>query len=268
MLDIIARNNVKVFGEGEKTIVFGHGLGCDQTTWKHITPFFEKKYRIILFDYVGSGQSDLTAYYSERYENLEGYAQDLLEIFDVLEIKQVIFVGHSVSSMIGALASIQRPDYFERLIMIAPSPRYINEEPDYVGGFAEQDVNELLMMMEMNFIGWASATASIAMNNPDNPALSYDLQSSFCSGDASVIREFAQATFLSDHREDLVKITIPTLIIQCSEDSMVPLEVGEYLHKNIKNSLLKFTEAKGHYPHLSQPNETEAIIKEYLAIHV
>lgn len=264
MQPIKYRNNVTILGKGKQTIVFGHGLGCDQTIWKYITPPFEEKYQIVLFDYVGSGNSDLSAYESDRYKDLNGYAMDLLEIIEALALKDVIFIGHSVSSMIGTLASIQQPEVFKCLIMIAPSPRYINDI-NYIGGFNEEDVKELLTMMEMNFVGWASVTAPLAMNNPQNPKLGQDLQSRFCSGDPIITREFAQATFLSDHRNDLSQISVPTLIIQCSEDSMVPKEVGEYLHQHIQNSTLLLTEAKGHYPQLSDPTETVAIIQNYLA---
>lgn len=264
MTDVIARNNVKVVGEGEQTIVFAHGFGCDQSMWQYIAPSFEGNYRIVLFDYVGSGNSDLASYTTERYSSLYGYVQDVLDVIEVLELRDVIFVGHSVSSMIGMLASIERPEYFDKLIMIGPSPRYLNEGDHYVGGFALSDINELLDMMEMNFAGWASFLAPIAMNNPDLPMLTKELEQSFISADPVIAREFAEVTFLSDHRNDLSKSTIPTLIMQCSEDSIVPLQVGEYLHRHLQNSTLRLMEAKGHYPHISHPAETITLIQEYL----
>ncbi|MED4403383.1 alpha/beta fold hydrolase [Metabacillus fastidiosus] len=265
MNNIFVRNNVKIIGEGEKVIIFGHGFGCDQNMWRFITPHFEKEFRLVLFDYVGSGKSDLTAYNREKYSNLHGYKTDLLEIIEALNVEKVIFIGHSVSSMIGMLASIERPECFESLIMIGPSPRYLNDENGYSGGFDERDVIELLNMMEMNFIGWASYLAPIAMNNPDQPMLSQELEASFCSTDPVITRQFAEATFFSDHREDLLKATVPSLILQCAEDSIVPVEVGEYLHRYLKNSTFRMMEAKGHYPHLSHPEETTRFIKEYLS---
>lgn len=264
MTNVMTRNNVKVIGAGEQTIVFAHGFGCDQSMWQYIAPSFEGDYRIVLFDYVGSGNSDLHAYRAEKYSSLHGYVQDVLDVMEALELRDVIFVGHSVSSMIGMLASIKCPEYFDKLIMIGPSPRYLNEGEHYVGGFDLSDINELLDMMEMNFTGWASFLAPIAMNNPDLPQLTKELEQSFISTDPVIAREFAEVTFLSDHRSDLSKSTIPTLIMQCSDDSIVPLDVGEYLHSHLKNSTLRIMEAKGHYPHISHPAETITLIKEYL----
>ncbi|MEK4513456.1 alpha/beta hydrolase [Paenibacillus anaericanus] len=263
MDNVLVRNNVKVIGEGKQTIIFGHGFGCDQNMWQYIVPSFKTKYRIILFDYVGSGHSDISAYNAEKYSSLHGYVQDVLDIIKSLDLKDVIFIGHSVSSMIGMLASIERPDYFDRLIMIGPSPRYLNEGEDYFGGFDKSDITELLDMMEMNFVGWASFMAPLAMNNPD-PMLSQELEQSFSSLDPVIARQFAAATFLSDHRSDLSKATVPTLIMQCSDDSIVPIQVGEYLHQHLKGSTFRLMEAKGHYPHISHPEETITFINEYL----
>jgi sigma-B regulation protein RsbQ len=264
-MDILKRNNVKVIGKGKRTIIFAHGFGCDQNMWRFIVPHFENNFQIVLYDHVGSGQSDSTAYNSEKYKSLHGYADDLLEIYETLNLEKAIFVGHSVSAMIGALASIKRPDLFERLIMIGPSPRYLNSEPDYIGGFEKSSIIELLDMMEMNFVGWASYLAPISMKNEERPRLAEELQTSFTSSDPVITREFAEVIFFSDHREDLPMVTVPSLILQCSEDSVVPIEVGEYLHRHLKNSSFQLMEAKGHYPHLSQPEETVRLIKEYLS---
>lgn len=264
MNDVIVRNNVKVIGEGERTIVFAHGFGCDQSMWQYIAPIFGEKFRVVLFDYVGSGNSDLTAYTSEKYSSFQGYVQDVLDVIECLGLNNITFIGHSVSSMIGMLASIERPDFFEKLIMIGPSPRYLNDGNAYFGGFEKSDITELLDMMEMNFAGWASFMAPLAMKNPELPMLSKDLERSFISADPRIAREFAEVTFLSDHRETLSKATVPTLIMQCSDDSIVPIEVGEYLHRNLNNSTLRLMEAKGHYPHISHPEETISIINEYL----
>ncbi|MBM7648192.1 sigma-B regulation protein RsbQ [Bacillus ectoiniformans] len=265
MKEVFTRNNVRVIGEGERTIIFAHGFGCDQNMWRFIVPHFVEEFRVVLFDHVGSGKSDLSAYNQEKYKTLHGYAEDLIDILDALDIKKTIFVGHSVSSMIGMLAALQKPEYFEKLVMIGPSPRYLNDIPGYFGGFEQNDVMELLDMMEMNFIGWASFLAPMAMHNPERPHLAQELETSFCSADPAIARKFAEATFFSDHRSDLQKLSTPSLILQCSEDSIVPIEVGEYLHNRLANSTLQLMEAKGHYPHLSHPEETTHYIKEYLS---
>lgn len=263
MIDVKMRNHVSVFGQGEKTILFAHGFGCDQSMWQFITPSFEDKYRIVLFDYVGSGSSDLSSYSSVKYSSLRGYVQDVLDVIEALELKDIIFIGHSISSMIGMLASIERPDYFDKMIMIGPSPCYINEAGTYCGGFEQSDITELLDMMEMNFAGWASFMAPLAMNHPD-PKLTKELERSFISSDPVIARQFAEVTFYADHREDISKATVPTLILQCSDDSIVPIEVGEYLHKHMNNSTFRLMEAKGHYPHISHPQETIRLINDYL----
>lgn len=264
MNHVLTRNHVKVFGEGERTILFAHGFGCDQNMWRYITPFFEKNYQVVLFDHVGSGNSDLTAYDFEKYSKLNGYAQDVNEIIETLKLKDVVFVGHSVSSMIGLLASIERPEYFHKLIMIGPSPRYMNDGNTYHGGFEESDVLELLTMMEMNYFSWASFMAPLGMKNPEVPALAAELENSFTRSNPLITRQFAETTFLSDHRADLAKSKVPTLIMQCSDDSIVPLGVGTFLHEHIKNSSLYLMAAKGHYPHLSHPEETINCINDFL----
>ncbi|WP_339178399.1 alpha/beta hydrolase [Paenibacillus sp. FSL L8-0435] len=263
-IDVLVRNNVKVLGSGSQTIVFAHGFGCDQDMWRYIVPAFSENYRVILFDYVGSGESQINYYDAVKYNNLEGYAQDVLEIMEALELRDSIFVGHSVSSMIGMLASIQNPKYFQQIVMLGPSPRYVNDLPSYYGGFDRNDIDELLEMMQINFIGWASYLAPIVMNNPERKDLAEELEKSFCSRDPHIARQFAEVTFLSDCRIDLDQATVPTLILQCSEDSIAPVEVGDYLHAHLKNSRLQQMTAKGHYPHLSQPEETIRMIKDYL----
>ncbi|MEK8129639.1 alpha/beta hydrolase [Paenibacillus filicis] len=264
MSDVGVRNNVKMVGEGERTVMLAHGFGCDQSMWKYILPSLERKFRVVLFDYVGSGKSDLSAYTSKKYHTLHGYAQDVLDIIEAYGLRDVIFIGHSISSMIGMLASIERPEYFERMVMIGPSACYLNEADEYVGGFEKSDIIELLDMMEMNFAGWASFMAPFAMNNPEMPMLSKELERSFISADPVIAREFAEVTFFADHRRDLAQAAVPTLIMQCSDDSVVPLEAGEYLHRHLKNSTFQLMEAKGHYPHISHPDETIRLIHEYL----
>jgi sigma-B regulation protein RsbQ len=266
MENIIKRNNINVIGTGEKTIVFGHGFGCDQNIWRYITPYFEKDYRIVLFDYVGSGQSDISQYSAKRYADLMGYSLDLEEILEYMQIKDAIYVGHSVSSMIGLLTTIRKPECFQKIVLISPSPRYINEEPDYYGGFDQKDINEILTFMEMNFLGWASANAAALMDNPDKPVLAEQLKDTFTAEDPEIMKNFARATFLSDYRKELEFVTIPTLIIQCSVDSIVPIEVAEYLNRNIKNSALKILDSRGHYPHLCIPEKTAESILEYINV--
>jgi sigma-B regulation protein RsbQ len=261
--DIVRRNNLKVFGEGKQPILFAHGFGCDQNMWRFITPAFSDDYQIILFDYVGSGKSDLSAYNLERYGTLEGYAQDILDICEFLSLKDIIFIGHSVSSVIGILASIKNPEYFQQLILIGPSPCYINDE-SYYGGFERQDVEDLIDVMEKNYLGWSSFFAPIVMQNEETPKLTKELEDSFCSTDPIIATEFAKVVFLNDNRQDLSKTTKPALILQCSDDLIAPVEVGEYVHKNMPKSTIKFMKATGHCPHLSHPQETIDCIKEYL----
>jgi Predicted hydrolases or acyltransferases (alpha/beta hydrolase superfamily) len=261
---ILARNNVKVTGNGTQPLMFAHGFGCDQNMWRFVAPAFEDDYKVVLFDYVGSGKSDLSAYKLERYSKLEGYARDVLEICEALELSDVIFVGHSVSSMIGALAAIERPEIFAHLVQLVPSPCYINHPPDYTGGFERADIEGLLDMMDKNYIGWASFLAPVIMKNADRPELGAELEESFCSTDPKIARRFAEATFFSDNRADLAKIKTPSLIVQVTDDAIAPVSVGEFMHKNMPLSKLSLLEASGHCPHMSHPQETIKIIKEYL----
>ena len=262
--DILVRNNVKVFGEGKQTMLFAHGFGCDQNMWRFITPAFEDDYRIVQFDYVGSGKSDLKAYSGERYGKLDGYVQDVLDVCNALELTDIIFVGHSVSSVVGILASIREPGRFKQLILIGPSPCYINDPP-YVGGFERSDIDGLLDVMEKNYIGWANFLAPVVMKNAERPELARELEESFCSTDPQIARRFAQATFLSDNRGDITKVTIPSLIMQCSDDAIAPLEVGDYLERYLPQSTLRVLKATGHCPHMSHPEETINVIKEFLS---
>lgn len=265
-MDILKRNHVTVIGSGSRTLVFGHGFGCDQKMWRLVAPRFADRYRVVLFDYVGSGRSDLDQYDPVKYGALHGYADDLLEVMEALELKEAVFVGHSVSSMIGALASIRRPEYFGQLIMVGPSPRYLNDLPDYYGGFDREDIEELLEMMQLNFSGWASHMAPNAMKNTERAELAEELEQQFASRDPRIARQFAEVTFYSDCRDILSQVTVPTLILQCAEDSIAPLEVGDFLHRRLTGSTLNHMTAKGHYPQLSQPDETFSRIDEYLTV--
>ena len=260
---ISVRNNVKILGSGTQTLLFANGFGCDQNMWRYVTPAFESAYRIILFDYVGSGKSDISAYIAERYATLQGYAKDVLEICEELQLRDVIFVGHSVSGMVGLLAAIEQPKYFSKMIMIGPSPCYINEG-EYIGGFERNDIEGLLEMMDKNYIGWANFLGPNVMANADRPHLGEELTQSFCSTDPVIARNFAEATFLSDNRQDLEFNTVETLVLQCSEDMIAPLEIGEYLAKHLPHSSLKVMKASGHCPHMSHPEEVIDLMKEFL----
>ena len=233
--------------------------------WRYLTPAFEDDYRIVLFDYVGAGKSDLSAYDPERYATLEGYSQDVVEILRELDLKDVILVGHSVSSIIGALASLEEPDRVSELVMVAPSPCYLNQQPDYIGGFEKDDIDGLLDLMDKNYLGWASFLAPMVMQNPDEPEHTAELEESFCSTDPVTARDFAKATFLSDYRHILPKVHVPSLILQCSEDVIAPLEVGDYMKQNMPVSELRRMAATGHCPHVSHPKETIELIRDYLS---
>jgi sigma-B regulation protein RsbQ len=261
---ILERHHVNINGQGSKLMIFAPGFGCDQNMWRFVAPAFMDRYRTVQFDYVGSGKSDLRAYSSDKYCNLDGYAQDVLQICDELDAQGAIFVGHSVGSMIGILASIREPDLFERMVLVGPSPYYINEPPDYVGGFEREDLEGLLDLMEKNYIGWSRFLAPLVMQNKERPELTDELRDSFCSTDPIVARDFARTTFFSDNRLDVKKVTVPSLIIQCTDDAIAPMEVGHYMHRNMNNSHLKIIQATGHCPHLSHPEETISCIREFI----
>lgn len=263
--DIAVRNNVRVSGQGTQPMLLAHGFGCDQNLWRFVAPAFEDDYRVVLFDYVGSGRSDTHAYDAERYSTLHGYAEDVLDICREMDLTNIVFVGHSVSSIIGILASLQEPERFAHLILIGPSPCYINDPPDYVGGFERADIEGLLDMMDKNYLGWARMLAPIIMKNEDRAELAEELTDSFCSNDPAIARRFAEATFLSDNRSDLPRVQVPCLIMQCSEDAIAPAEVGQYMRAHLPGATLRTLSATGHCPHVSHPEETIRVIKDYLA---
>ncbi len=258
------KNNAQVLGEGEKTMLLVHGYGCDQNMWRFITPAFENSYKIVLIDLVGSGQSDLDAYDFDKYNSLQSHADDILDLIEELDLKNVVLVGHSVSAMICALASIQNPAAIDSIIMIGPSPRYINDHP-YDGGFTKESIDELLEALDSNYLGWSSAITPVIMGNPERPALTEELKNSFCRNNPDIAKHFARVTFLGDNRADLEKITAPTLILQCSSDVIAPIHVGTYVQQHIKNSQLDQLKARGHCPHLSEPEETIQSMKKFLS---
>lgn len=265
MTDVIRRNNVRVTGEGQQAIIFAHGFGCSQNVWRHFVMAYQAKFKLVLFDFVGAGQSDLSAYDSKRYSSLHGYAQDVLDIIEALHLSNVIFIGHSVSSMVGVKAAIMRPAYFSKLIFVAPSPYYINDG-DYVGGLDKEDLINLLTLMDSNYLGWSSFLGPQVMGNADRPELGEELTANFCATDPEIAKEFARVTFLSDNRADLEKLETASLSLQCTDDILAPLEVGYYIQQKAKNNTLKILEATGHCPHLSAPEETMAAINAYLLI--
>lgn len=246
-----------------RAIVFAHGFGCDQAMWRYVVPAFESRYRLVLFDHVGAGGSDLSAYDPQRYSSLDGYADDLLEICAALELRDAVFVGHSVSSMIGLLAAIREPDRFAKLVLVGPSPCYV-DEGGYVGGFTRADIDELLDALDSNYLGWSRAMAPTIMGNPDRPELGEELTNSFCTTDPEIARQFARVTFLSDNRADLPLVPVPSLVLQCSDDPIAPQTVGEYVHREIPDSRFVQLAATGHCPNLSAPAETVAAIEAFL----
>lgn len=262
----LVRNNVTLSGRPDgRPMVFSHGFGCDQNMWRFVAPEFEDHFRVVLYDHVGSGGSDLTAYDADKYGSLQGYADDLLEICRAADLHDVVFVGHSVSSMIGMLAAIAEPDRFADLVMVGPSPRYIDDE-HYRGGFAEADIHELLESLDSNYLGWSSAMAPVIMGNPDQPHLGQELTESFCRTDPGIARRFAAVTFLSDNRDDLSEVRVPTLVLQCSEDVIAPDSVGEFVHQRIPESTFVKLRATGHCPNLSAPEETTAAIRDFVGV--
>ena len=263
-MNIRQRNNVVVKGNGPKTILFAHGFGCDQNMWRYVVPAFEKEYMIVLFDHVGAGGSDLASYSKDKYNSLEGYSNDIIEIIEDLGIGPVIFVGHSVSALMGIIASQKYPELFEQLILVGPSPSYINDG-DYVGGFTRMQIEELLESLDNNHLGWSMAMAPVIMGNADRKELGDELANSFCRTDPDIARHFARTTFLTDKRDIIGNTTTPSLILQCSNDVIAPIEVGQYLHERMEDSRLVIMKATGHCPNLSAPDETIAAIKEYLA---
>lgn len=260
---LLRRNNVNIAGSGARTIMFAHGFGCDQAMWEPVARNFEKDFRTVLFDYVGHGRSDLTAYSPDRYSSLDGFAKDIVEIGRALDLRDAVFVGHSVSAMIGALATLEAPGMFSELVMVGPSPRYI-DDGDYRGGFSREQIDELVQFLADNHLGWSAAMAPAIMGNPERPELSARLENSFCNTDPEIARQFARVTFLSDNREDLEAVQTRTLVLQCSNDIIAPVAVGEYVHSRLPNSDYRLLRATGHCPNLSAPDEVTTAIREFV----
>lgn len=266
-MDLVKRNNVQVLGDAEKTMVLAHGFGCDQNMWRYLTSQFSADYRLVLFDLVGAGLSDHTAYDRQKYSTLQGYATDLLEIIEEYGQGSVILISHSVSAMIGLVATIQAPQLFSSHIMVSPSPSYINDE-GYIGGFDQADIDELVKTIENNYLGWSSSMAPAIMGAPDQPALGVELSNSFCKTNPDIAKHFAKVTFMSDHRHELPKSVTPTLILQCSDDFIAPISVGVYMENAMPHAKMHLIENTGHCPHLSAPQATGEAIRVFLQDHV
>jgi sigma-B regulation protein RsbQ len=264
-MDVLQRHNISISGSGPVPMVFAHGFGCDQTMWRHVAPAFQADHKVVLFDHVGCGKSDLASYHRTKYGRLDGYADDVLAILRALDLPPVVFVGHSVGALIGILAAIEDPARFDRLVLVAPSPRYVDDDDGYVGGLSREDVEGLLDLMDANYMGWSQAAASLIMGHADRPELAGELSASFCRTDPDIARDFARVTFLSDNRADLPKVTVPALILQCAEDAIAPACVGRYMHAAMPGSRLTMMAATGHCPNLSAPEETVAAIRAFLA---
>ncbi|MFF7445769.1 MULTISPECIES: alpha/beta fold hydrolase [unclassified Streptomyces] len=262
--DVRRRNNVTVSGRADGAVLLlAHGFGCDQNMWRLLAPALEKDFRLVAFDYVGSGQADPSAWDERRYSSLEGYALDALEVCEQLDLRDVTFVGHSVSAMVGVIAAAKAPERISRLVMVAPSPCYIDDE-EYRGGFSAEDIDELLESLESNYLGWSAAMAPVIMGNADRPELGEELTASFCATDPDMARVFARTTFLSDSRKDLATVTVPTLVLECRQDVIAPREVGAYVHDAIPGSRLVTLEATGHCPQLSAPQATAESIIDFM----
>lgn len=260
----VRRHAIEISGVADgQPMLFAHGYGCDQNMWRLVTPAFTGTHRVVVFDHVGVGRSDLQAYDETRYAGLDGYADDVLRIVHDLDLHDVVFVGHSVSAMIGVLAAIREPERFAHLILVGPSPSYINDG-DYVGGFDRADIDDMIRALDSNYLGWSSVFAPMIMANPQRPELSRDLVNSFCATDPEIAKKFARVTFLSDNRKDLAVVRTPSLIMQCTDDIVAPYAVGEFVNAQIRDSTLVVMNATGHCPNLSAPDETIEVIRTYL----
>lgn len=257
------RNNVTETGaEGAQVLFLAHGFGCDQNLWRPVVDRLESRFRIVLMDHVGAGSSDPAAWDADKYSSLSGYASDVLDILEELDLRDVVYVGHSVASMIGALAAISDPSRFAKLVMVAPSPRYI-DDGDYRGGFSESDIDELLESLDANYLGWSHAMAPVIMGNPERPDLHEELEASFCRTNPDFARVFARTTFLSDNRLDLARVPVPTLVLDCLHDAIAPRSVGAYVQQQIPDSQILTLDALGHCPHVSDPDATAAAVAAY-----
>jgi sigma-B regulation protein RsbQ len=268
MADVIQRNAVKVTGTGKETIVLAAGYGVDQRIWRKLLPHFEADYSLVLFDYVGAGSSDRTLFSQQRYSTLTGYAQDVLEILETLKLRDVIFIGHSVSSIIGLLAAIQRPEYFSSLVFVSPSACYVNDNlAGLRGGYEKEQLDEIMTRINSNYLDWAREVIPTVVNNADKPELIQEILAMFLDYDEKIAQSFALSPFFCDHRMDLLKLKTPCLILPSSQDPMAPLQVGDYLHAHLQNSKLKVMKTRGHFPQLTGSDEVNSLIEDYLKVN-
>ncbi|MBY0242993.1 MAG: alpha/beta hydrolase [Burkholderiaceae bacterium] len=265
--DVLVRNNVRVLEGNGPVLLYAHGFGCNQAMWDRVTPAFAATHQQVLFDYVGSGHSNIAAFDADKYASLKGYAQDVLDVCDALNLtRDVIFIGHSVSSSVGILASIERPGLFAKLVLVGPNPCFLNRPPEYFGGFEEADLEGLLDLMDQNYIGWANYLAPVVTAQDESAAVTTELSDSFCSTDPQVAKVFARTTFFADNRADLSKVKVPCLILQHQTDALAPLSVGEYMHAHLAGSSLKVLPVQGHCSHMSDPELVISAISEFLAV--
>jgi sigma-B regulation protein RsbQ len=262
---IVKRNNVNILGKGEQSLVFAHGLGLDQTSWSLVQPAFQDEFKCIMFDHIGCGNSDISSYDEKKYSTLGGYADDLVTLCELLEVKNARFVGHSVSAMIGIIASLKRPALFDKMIFITPSPHYINDPALDDGSFPKKQLDNIVTAIDENYAKWVRTNMPVLLNNPDKPELERSLIDSFLKVDRKIAKQFAIATFFSDYRKELLKFQIRSLILQCKNDIMSPLQVGDYLHAHLGNNDLRVLDAEGHFPHLTDPAKVISAIKAFLA---
>ncbi len=262
-MNIITRNNVKISGAGEEVLMLSHGYGCSQKMWSLVLPELEKTHRVVLFDHIGSGASEVAYYDKVKYGSLNGYAEDVIEVIQELGIGPVTFVGHSVSAMIGVSAANKRPDLFRGLVLVTPSPCYVNTG-DYVGGFTRDAIEGLIHSLEANFAEWARAIAPVLTGNDSQQG--QVLAESFCQIRPDIAKHFARVTFTSDSRSELPKIDLPVLILQCTDDVIAPEGVGSYVHRQIKGSRLVKLMCTGHCPHLTAPKEFVEALRLHLPL--
>lgn len=263
MADVLKRNNVTIRGNGDETIIFGHGFGTDQSAWRHVAKEFDDNYRLVLFDTVGAGTTDPAYFSPNRYSKLEAYAEDLLQVCEAVDLKDAIMVAHSVSGMISLLAALKEPRRFKKIVMVGASPRYLNDE-GYKGGFEQEDLTGFYHAMETNYFGWISGFAPLAMSNPERPELAKDFAQTLSEIRPDIAQSVSRTIFQSDYRKELPKLQTETLIIQASDDIAVPLEVGQYLHDHIPNSKLVNITATGHFPHVSAPEQVTDAIRSFI----
>ncbi len=267
-MSVTDRHHVTVLGDpAGRPMLFAHGFGCDQSMWRFVAPEFARDHRVVLFDHLGAGRSDLSAYDPARHASLDGYADDVVALCRELELTDVVLVGHSVSAIIGVLAVARAPELFASLVMVSPSPRY-SDDDDYVGGLTEADVDGLLESLDSNYLGWSAQMAPVILGRPDRPDLEEELTDSFCRTDPRIARQFAEVTFRSDNRADLAGVRVPTLVLQCAVDAIAPPPVGAYVHDHIAGSTLTMLDTVGHCPHLSAPEQTIAAIRDFLGAPV